>query len=173
MRRIAALGSCFAVLLSVVSSARAAGAASPTAAATTSRGPAVPLSRLLRLAPSRELGLAGANLRLRLPALVGPYNPYLEARLADGVSASRPDGALLIPGTSLGLGGALGDRGAGLLTARGVDLGLDVHRFRGGYVSVAIGWLRSTVLVGGLDHERLVTNHVSLDGAMFKLGISF
>jgi hypothetical protein len=175
MRRIAVLGSGFAVLLSLASSARAAAASSPplapTAAVTTSRGPVVPLSRLLHLAPSRELGLAGANLRLQLPALVAPY---VEARLGDGVSASRPDGALLIPGTSIGLGGALGDRGAGLLTARGVDLGVDVHRFRGGYVSLAIGWQRSTVLVGGLDaHERLVANDVSVDGVMFKIGFSF
>jgi hypothetical protein len=60
------------------------------------------------------------------------------------------------------------------MAVRGVDFGLDVARFRGGYASVAIGWFRSTWPVGALDvHERLVMTNVSLDGAMFKLGVSF
>lgn len=129
------------------------------------------LPRIVRLTPSRELGLVGLNLRLRFP---GALAPYVEGRLGDGMSASRPDGALMIPGTPIGLSGAMGGQGAGLVTARGVDLGVDVRRFRGGYVSVAVGLLRSTWPIGGLDaHDRLVVTNVSLDGAIFKVGVSF
>jgi hypothetical protein len=125
----------------------------------------------LRLALSREFGLVGLNLRLRLPLSLAPY---VEGRLGDGVSASRPDGALMIPGTPIGVSSTAGERGAGLMSMRGVDLGVDVHRFRIGYASVALGWLRSTWPVGGFDdHHRFVATNVSLDGFVFKLGVSF
>jgi hypothetical protein len=122
----------------------------------------------LRLAPWRELGLAGVNLRLQLGT---PLSPYVEGRLGDGVSASRPDGALMIPGTAIGVSGSTS---AGWKSARGVDLGVDVHRFRSGYVSVALGWLRSSWPVGGFDErDRIVSTQVGSDGFMFKIGVSF
>jgi hypothetical protein len=177
MRRLVALGPGVALLLSLplAPRARAAHRLAPPAAPATglrvSRGPVALPPGLLRLTPSREFGLAGVNLRLRLPA---PVSPYVEGRLGDGLSASRPDGALVIPGTAIALNGAAGERGAGVMAVRGVDLGLDVLRFRGGYVSVAVGWLRESRLTGGLDlHEQLVARSVSLDSAMFKVAIAF
>jgi hypothetical protein len=122
----------------------------------------------LRVAPWRELGLTGVNLRLQLRT---PLSPYVEGRLGDGVSTSRPDGALMIPGTAIGVSGSTS---AGWKSARGIDLGFDVHRFRGGYVSVALGWLRSSWPVGGFDErDRIVSTQVRTDGFMFKIGVSF
>jgi hypothetical protein len=127
----------------------------------------------LRLASWRAFGFTGLDLRLDLP-LPLPVAAHVDASLGDGVSASRPDGALLIPSTPIGVGGSAGPTGAGLMSARGVDLGVDVARFGGGYVSVALGWLRSTVPVGGFDDRaRLVATNVSLDGFMLKVGLTF
>jgi hypothetical protein len=169
MRRLALLPG-LALLLSfmVASSARADQPAGKLRAFGTRN---VRLPQSLRLTPLREFGLAGLNLRLRIP---GPIAPYVEGRLGDGVSADRPDGALMIHGTPIGVGGAIGAGGSGLVAARGVDLGVDVRRFKGGYVSVALGLLRTSWAVGGLDdRDRLVATHVSADGAVLKVGVSF
>jgi hypothetical protein len=174
MRRLAAFAPAFTLLLPLSFASRVRAQQAPTPPASSVRASsawAIPAARTLRLTPLRELGIEGLNLRLRLP---GPLGPYVEGRLGDGMSASRPDGALMVPGTPVGLSGALGGQGAGLVTARGVDVGLDVRRFKGGYVSVALGLLRSTWPIGGLDaHDRLVLTNVSLDAAIFKVGVSF
>jgi hypothetical protein len=173
-RRLVALASGLAVVLPLplVSRARADQTpVSPLAPAATVRAGAAPrlaLPATLRLTTFRELGLAGVNLRLQFPI---PLSPYLEGRLGDGVSEARPDGALMIPGTHVGVSGSAA---AGWQYLRGVDLGFDVHRFRGGYVSVAVGWLRSSWPVGGFDErDRLVSRKVWSDGLLFKLGVSF
>jgi hypothetical protein len=70
--------------------------------------------------------------------------------------------------------GVSGSAAAGWQYLRGVDLGFDVHQFRGGYVSVALGWLRSSWPVGGFDErDRLVSRNVSSEGFVLKLGVSF
>lgn len=173
-KRLAAFASGIALVIPVSFASRARAdlePLSPRAVTASVRGqaaPAVDLRPSLRITPLRELGLAGVNLRLQFPT---PFAPYVEGRLGDGVSASRPDGALMIPGTPIGVSGAAA---AGWMQTRGVDLGVDVQRFKQGYVSVALGWLRSTWPVGGFDqNDRLVSANVSRDAFVGKLALSF
>lgn len=172
-RRFAlASGLALVLSLSFVPRARADQAPiSPLARVATVSNTSVPrleVPTFVRLTAAHAFGLVGANLRLQLAR---PLAPYVEGRMADGVAASRPDGALMIPGTPIGLSGAVG---AGWMYTRGVDLGVDVQRFRAGYVSIALGWLRSTWPVGGFDrNDRLVATDVSRDGVVFKVGLSF
>jgi hypothetical protein len=122
----------------------------------------------LQLKWLREPGPVGLNLRLRLPI---PVVPYVEGRLGDGLSAARPDGALMIPGTRIGLSGSAA---GGWPYSRGVDLGFDVHQFRSGYLSVAFGWLRSSWRLGGFDERgTFVPRHLTSDAFLFKVGFSF
>jgi hypothetical protein len=173
-RRLAALASGLACLLALALASRARAdqaPVSPLASVATVRASAAPRLELpasLRFTAFHELGLAGLNLRLQFKL---PLAPYIEGRLGDGVSAARPDGALMIPGTQIGVSGSAA---AGWMSMRGVDLGVDVHRFRGGYVSLALGWLRSSWPVSGFDErDRFVSTSSWSNGFVFKLGVSF
>jgi len=147
--------------------ARAQGAAPSLTAAHASPRLQLDLPVLLHLEPLREPGFAGLNLRLRA---IGQVAPFVEGRLGDGVVAARPDGALVIPGTPVGLNGALGPSG---MLVRGVDVGVDVHRFERGYLSVAIGWLRSSARMSGFDtNDRQFSCEVWRDALLFKVGLT-
>jgi hypothetical protein len=167
--RFALLASAAAGLVSSFTpSARAQGTASPPVTIARAR-PSLKLELrgFLRLTGSREYGLAGLNLRLQAPTRLAPY---VEGRLGDGVVAARPDGALMIPGTPVGLSGAAG---ASWMFTRGVDVGVDVRRFDRGYLSVALGWLRSSSPVGGFDaNDRQVWRDVSHDAFLLKIGVA-
>ena len=173
-KRRLAIASGFALVLPVSFAPRAhadrapVSPLAPVAAVSSTSAPRLEFPPFVRLTSSDAFGLVGANLRLQLAR---PLAPYVEGQLGDGVSASRPDGALMIPGTPIGLNAAAG---AGWMYMRGVELGVDVQRFRTGYVSIALGWLRSTWPVGGFDrNDRLVATDVSRDGVVFKIGFSF
>lgn len=167
--RLAVLASAAVGLVSSLApTARAQGNSSrPVAAAHRLSSPKLDLRRYLHLAGWREYGLAGLNLRLQLPQRIAPY---VDGRLGDGVVAARPDGALMIPGTPVGLNGAAG---ASLMFTRGVEIGVDVHRFKQGYLSIALGWLRSSSAFGGFDAtDRLTSQSVSQDAFLLKLGLA-
>ena len=166
--------SAFLLLLGVVFSLASSGrvAAAPAVATVilqVARPLKLELSHLrLQLLASRDFGLAGMNLRLGLPNRVGPY---IEGRMASGAGPSRPDGALMVPGTPIGLNGVA----SGTWThTRGVDLGLYVHQGRHETMWVALGWIRSTWLVSGVDaHDRFTARDSSSDGIMLKVGFNF
>jgi hypothetical protein len=112
-------------------------------------------------------GLVGVNLGLRVPRRI---SPFVEGRLAAGIINTRPDGAVMIPGTPLSVSGG----GSSFIHTRGVDLGVEVYTFGRNYVSAAIGWQRTTWQMNDFDtHDALVTKSVSHDSFLLKVGIGF
>lgn len=113
---------------------------------------------------SATYGLLGVKLGLRLPRSVTPY-------VTGRVGVGRADGALSIPGTPFNVSGSAGISG---ISMRGVDVGVDVYSFgRNQSLSVALGWVRTTVQDAGYGAAGMFFKQSSYDGFLLKLGFTF
>jgi hypothetical protein len=118
-------------------------------------------------------GLVGVNAGLQLP---GRVTPFLEGRLAGGVLGGHLDGPFTVPGTNTSVsGGSV----ATWIYARGVDAGVEVYTFGRAYLSLSLGWVRTTW--GDADYAAVIANagasiqfrDVTHDSFLLKLGIGF
>lgn len=113
---------------------------------------------------SATYGLLGVKLGLRLPRSV---TPYVTGRVGGG----RADGALSIPGTPFNVSGSRGMSG---ISMRGVDIGVDVYNFgQKQSLSVALGWVRTTVQDAGYGPAGMIFQQRSYDGFLLKVGFTF
>lgn len=103
-------------------------------------------------------GLLGVVGGFQYPARI---TPFVEGRLVGGVLGGTLDGPLTIPGTTLMLNGT---SVATYIYGGGIDIGADVFALGRGYVSVSLGWLRTTW--GGLDYAAMIKD--PLAGIQFK-----
>jgi hypothetical protein len=113
-------------------------------------------------------GLVGVNLGLQIPRRI---TPFIEGRLAGGIIATRADGAMMIPGTPISVNGG---SGSSFMLTRGIDVGVEVYTFNKGFVSAALGWMRTSWQVTGFDqHDSMVSRQVSYDSFLLKIGVGF
>jgi hypothetical protein len=113
-------------------------------------------------------GLVGVNLGLQIPRRI---TPFIEGRVAGGIIATRADGALMIPGTPVSVNGS---GGSSFMLTRGIDVGLEVYTFNKGFVSAAVGWMRTSWQMTGFDmHDTMVSRQVSYDSFLLKIGVGF
>src|SRR5450432_239099 len=122
-------------------------------------------------AASLKYGLVGLNAGLQLP---GRVTPFLEGRLDAGVLGGSLDGAITIPGSTATVTGV---SAATYLYARGLDAGVEVYALGRAYLSLSLGWLRTTW--GSADYEAKIASqsaglkfkNVTHDSFLFKVGL--
>jgi hypothetical protein len=122
-------------------------------------------------AASIKYGLIGMNAGIQLP---GRVTPFFEGRLDGGVLGGTLDGSVTIPGTTIS---ASGVSAATWMVAYGLDAGMDVYALGRGYISLSLGWLRTTW--GGADYDAMLAEagtsvklrDVTHDSFLFKIGI--
>lgn len=120
---------------------------------------------------SLAYGMLGLDAGLQLP---GRVTPFVEGRLDGGVLHGSLEGALMIPGTTATVSGLTA---ATYLYARGLDAGVDVYAIGRAYLTLSLGWLRTTW--GSADYESKIANasagltfkDVTHDSFVFKAGL--
>lgn len=99
-------------------------------------------------------GLLGLSLGFQYPAVV---TPFIEGRVVGGVLNASRNEPLTIPGSSPGSEVTLeGTSVATWMVGRGIDVGAEVFMVGRAYVSLSLGWLRSSF--GGIDYNAAVAN---------------
>jgi hypothetical protein len=106
---------------------------------------------------SVKYGLLGANFGLQIP---GRITPFIEGRIAGGVLGGTLDGPLAIPGTTIAVSGV---SAATWMWARGVDAGTEIYLLGRSYLSLGVGWVRTSW--GSASYESMVS---SVSGAGIK-----
>jgi hypothetical protein len=121
---------------------------------------------------SVKYGLLGANAGFQLP---GRVTPFVEGRLAAGVLGGTLDGSLTIPGSSFVVSDA---SVATWMYASGVDAGTEIYFAGRAYVSLAVGWIRTTwgsatsdAMIASMDGGGLRLQDVKHDSVLFKAGL--
>ena len=123
------------------------------------------------LETTAKYGLLGVNAGVQFP---GRVTPFLEGRLAGGVLGAKVSGTLILPGATF----AMNDVSAVTwMYARGLDAGIAVYVVGRAYVSLALGWVRTTW--GNPDYQlALPTAGASVtfkdatrDSLLFKIGL--
>jgi hypothetical protein len=121
---------------------------------------------------SVEYGLFGGNLGLQLP---GRVTPYVEGRVAGGVLGGTLDGPLTIPGTTVSVSGV---SAATWLYARGVDAGAEIYAFGRSYLSLGLGWVRTSwgsasydAMLASMGVFGLRFQTVTHDSLLVKVGV--
>ena len=123
------------------------------------------------LAASAKYGLLGVNAGLQWP---GRVTPFLEGRLAGGVLGAKVSGTLVAPGATYTMNDF---SGVTWMYARGVDAGAAFYVVGRAYLSLALGWVRTTW--GNPDYQlSLATAGASVsfkdathDSFLLKLGL--
>jgi hypothetical protein len=87
---------------------------------------------------SLRYGLLGVTAGLQYPARI---TPFVQGGAAAGILAGAADGAITVPGTSVSIAGA---SAATLMWDRGVDVGADLYTVGRLFLSVSVGWLRTS-----------------------------
>jgi hypothetical protein len=120
-----------------------------------------------------KYGLVGWNAGVQIP---GRVTPFLEARLAGGVLGGQTNGPITVPGTNITTsGGAL----VTWIYGRGLEGGAEFYVLGRSYVSVAIGWLRTTwrgadyAAATGSAGATIKLADVTHDSFLLKLGVGF
>jgi hypothetical protein len=121
---------------------------------------------------SVKYGLLGVNAGFQLP---GRITPFVEGRAAAGVLGGTLDGNLTIPGSTL----VVSDVSvATWMYATGVDAGTEIYLAGRAYVSLGIGWIRTTwgsatydAMVASMDGGGLRFQDVRHDSVLFKAGL--
>jgi hypothetical protein len=121
---------------------------------------------------SVKYGLLGVNAGFQLP---GRITPFVEGRAAAGVLAGTLDGSLTIPGSTF----VVSDVSvATWMYATGVDAGTEIYLAGRAYVSLGIGWIRTTwgsatydAMVASMDGGGLHFQDVRHDSVLFKAGL--
>jgi hypothetical protein len=120
---------------------------------------------------SLKYGTLGLNAGLQLP---GRVTPFVEGRLDGGVLAGQLDGPLTIPGTTMTVSDV---SAATYFYARGLDAGAAFYVVGRAYLSLSLGWLRTTW--GSADYDavlarsssNLMLKNVTHDSLVFKVGL--
>lgn len=86
---------------------------------------------------SLAYGVLGLTVGLQYPA--GRLTPFLEGHLTGGALTGHLDGAIDISGTTVENASA-----TTWLVGRGLEAGVDIYAFGRSYVSLSLGWTRST-----------------------------
>ena len=121
---------------------------------------------------SVKYGLLGGNIGLQLP---GRITPFVEGRIAGGVLGGTLDGPLTIPGTSVTVSGV---SAATWMYARGIDAGAEIYTLGRAYVSLGLGWVRTTwgdasynAMVLSMGGSGLRFQSVTHDSLLIKVGL--
>jgi hypothetical protein len=117
-------------------------------------------------------GLLGVSAGLQIP---GRITPFIEARVAGGIMAGTVEDPVTIPGTNVDITGV---SAATWMWARGVDIGAEIYTFGRAYVSVGVGWIRTTWRSADFSNSTggatgLSFKDVTHDSFMFKIGVGF
>lgn len=113
-------------------------------------------------------GLLGVSAGLQIP---GRITPFIEGRVAGGIMTGTVEDTLTIPGTNVD---ATGISAATWMWARGVDIGAEVYTFGRAYVSLGVGWIRTTWRGADFSNTTgLAFKDVTHDSFMFKIGVGF
>jgi len=128
-------------------------------------------ARYAGVTAATKYGLLGLNAGLQWP---GRVTPFLEGRLAGGVLSAKVDGTITIPGTTVMRNGL---SAATWMYARGLDAGVEVYAIGRAYVSLSLGWIRTTW--GSADYAAMVADaraslsfkNVTHDSLLFKIGL--
>jgi len=121
---------------------------------------------------SVKYGLLGVDAGVQIP---GRVTPFFEGRLAAGVLGGTLDGALTIPGTTATVSGV---SAATWMYARGLDAGVELYALGPTYVSLGLGWIRTTwgsasydAMVASRGGAGLTFKDVTHDSFFFKIGV--
>jgi hypothetical protein len=122
-------------------------------------------------AASLKYGMLGLDAGLQLP---GRVTPFVEGRLDGGILYGSLDGPVAIPGTTATVSGF---SAATYLYARGLDAGVDLYVLGRSYLTLSVGWLRTTW--GSADYEAMLASSstglkfkdVTHDSVLFKIGL--
>ena len=114
-------------------------------------------------------GLLGLNAGVQWPAVV---TPFIEGRIDTGVLYGHTDGAISFADSMLP-----SQQAATWMFTRGLDAGADFHVLGRSYVTVSLGWIRTTW--GGGDFTMTINNtqaavhiaNVTYDSFLLKAGI--
>jgi hypothetical protein len=93
---------------------------------------------VLGAATSLKYGLLGLSAGVQLP---GRITPFFEGRLAGGVLAGTAEGAITVPGTTIGVTGA---SAATWIYASELDAGAEIYVLGRAYLSTSLGLIRTT-----------------------------
>jgi hypothetical protein len=129
-------------------------------------------AKLSGASASVKYGLLGANAGVQMP---GRVTPFFEGRLAAGILGGTLDGALTIPGTTATVSGV---SAATWMYARGLDAGVELYALGPSYVSLGLGWIRTTwgsasydAMVASRGGAGLTFKDVTHDSFLFKVGV--
>lgn len=129
-------------------------------------------AKLSGASASVKYGLLGVDAGVQIP---GRVTPFFEGRLAAGILGGTLDGALTIPGTTATVSGV---SAATWMYARGLDAGVELYALGPSYVSLGLGWIRTTW--GSASYDAMVASRggaglsfkdVTHDSFLFKLGV--
>jgi hypothetical protein len=127
---------------------------------------------LLGATASVKYGLVGGNLGVQIP---GRVTPFLEGRLAAGVLGGSLDGPLMIPGTTVTVSGV---SAATWMYARGVDAGAELYALGRAYLSLGLGWVRTSwgsanydAMVASMGGSGIKFESVNHDSFFIKAGL--
>jgi hypothetical protein len=121
---------------------------------------------------SVKYGLLGVNLGFQMP---GRITPFIEGRGAAGALGGTLNGLVTIPGSSLTVSNV------SVITwmyATSVDAGAELYFAGRAYVSLGVGWIRTTwgaarydAMVASMDGVGLQFQNVSHDSLLLKAGL--
>jgi hypothetical protein len=120
-------------------------------------------------AASLKYGMLGLNAGLQIP---GRVTPFVEGRLDGGVLAGDLEGPLTLPGTMMTVSNV---SAMTYLYARGLDAGAAFYVVGRAYLSLSLGWLRTTW--GSADYKAVAAGSgldlkdVTHDSVVFKIGL--
>jgi hypothetical protein len=110
--------------------------------------------------------MLGLNAGIQYPARV---TPFIEGRLDGGILAGSLDGPLMLPGSTTTVSNLSAKT---YLYARGIAVGASVYVVGRSYLTLSLGWLRSTW--GAADYQAstgLDLKNVTHDSFVLKLGL--
>jgi hypothetical protein len=128
-------------------------------------------AKLADASASVKYGLVGVNAGLQLPARV---TPFVEGRAAAGALGATLDGTVTIPGSTSTVSNV---SAVTWMYATGIDAGAEVYVAGRAYVSLGIGWVRTTWgaarydTVASAQGSGLKLENVTHDSLLLKAGL--
>jgi hypothetical protein len=129
-------------------------------------------AKLANASASVKYGLLGVNAGFQFPARV---TPFVEGRAAAGALGGTLDGTVTIPGSTFTVSNA---SAVTWMYATGVDAGAEIYLVGRTYVSLGIGWVRTTwgaarydAMVASMGGNGVQLENVKHDSLLLKAGL--
>lgn len=121
-----------------------------------------------------KYGVLGLSLGIQYGA---PVTPFVEARAFGGILSGEPDRALMMVASTTPALSAARAAATTWIYGRGLDAGAEIFLVGHVYVTVSVGWLRTTW--GGIDYQAALQDpqarprpkNLTDDSFTFKLGV--